>query len=239
MTHSGLIRNKSCSGDRESTMIKAVIFDMDGVMIDSEPLWEKTERKLLARRGIDYSPEYRDQIVGLNQNDSGTLLIDTFKLEETVSDIINERVDILTEIYEEELELVPQLVPLLEDLRMENYPLAVASSSPLRVVDFVLEMFSLHEYFLEVVSGDCAENGKPHPDIYLQTAERLGVKPEDCIAIEDSINGVKSAKAAGMFCIAIPDKRLSPDKFNEADMIMDSLEELSAGLLKSIGNSGR
>lgn len=219
-------------------MIKAVIFDMDGVMIDSEPLWEKTERILLARRGIDYSPEYRDRIVGLNQNDSGRLLIDTFKLEETVSDIIDERVDILTAIYEEELELVPQLVPLLDELRRENYPLAVASSSPLRVVNFVLDMFSLHEYFNEVVSGDCAENGKPHPEIYLQAAERLGVKPEECVAIEDSINGVKSAKAAGMYCIAIPDKRLSPDKFNEADMIMKSLDELSAGLFKTINNYG-
>jgi len=220
-------------------MIKAVIFDMDGVMIDSEPLWEKTERILLARRGIDYSPEYRDQIVGLNQNDSGRLLIDTFNLEEIVIDIIDERVDILTGIYEEELELVPQLVPLLDDLRAENYPLAVASISPLRVVNFVLEMFSLDEYFHEVVSGDCAENGKPHPEIYIQAAMRLGVKPDECVAIEDSINGVKSAKAAGMFCIAIPDKRLSRDKFSEADMIMESLDELSTGLLKTIDNSGR
>jgi len=103
----------------------------------------------------------------------------------------------------------------------------------------VLEMFSLDEYFHEVVSGDCAENGKPHPEIYIQAAMRLGVKPDECVAIEDSINGVKSAKAAGMFCIAIPDKRLSRDKFSEADMIMESLDELSTGLLKTIDNSGR
>lgn len=229
---------KSTSGVWEYTMIKAVIFDMDGVMIDSEPLWEKTERILLARRGIDYSPEYRDRIVGLNQNDSGRLLINTFSLEEEVSDIIDERVEILTSIYEEELELIPCLVPLLDDLKNENYLLAVASSSPLRVVNFVLDMFSLHDYFLEVVSGDCAENGKPHPEIYLHAADRLGVKPEECAAIEDSINGVRSAKAAGMYCIAIPDKRLSRDQFEEADMIMDSLDKLSAGLFKTINNYG-
>ncbi len=218
-------------------MIKAVIFDMDGVMIDSEPLWEKTERILLARRGIDYSPQYRDKIVGLNQNDSGRLLINTFSLNETVNDIINERVEILTSIYEEELEVIPTLVPLLEDLRNEGYPLAVASSSPHRVINFVLDMFSLHEYFLEVVSGECAENGKPQPDIYLHTAERLGVRPEECAAIEDSINGVRSAKAAGMYCIAIPDKRLSQDKFIDADLILDGLDMLSSGLFKAIGNS--
>lgn len=207
-------------------MIKAVIFDMDGVMIDSEPLWEKTERILLAKRNIDYSPEYRDMIVGLNQKDSGKLLKDTFSLPETVDDIISERVEILTAIYEEELELVSALSPLLETLRQRRYMLAVASSSPLRVIKFVLDMFSLHEYFDAVVSGECTENGKPHPDIYLHTAERLGVSPAECVAIEDSINGVRSALAAGMYCIAIPDKRLSREPFESAHLILESMDEM-------------
>ncbi len=218
-------------------MINAVIFDMDGVMIDSEPLWEKTERILLAKRGIDYSPDYRDKIVGLNQRDSGRLLVDTFDLDETVEDIINERVSILTSIYEEELELIPALVPLLEQLDREGYRLAVASSSPLRVVTFVLDMFSLHDHFLAVVSGDSVGNGKPHPDIYVHTAETLGVKPAECVAIEDSINGLRSAKGAGMYCIAIPDKRLTPDQFESADVILDSLRELTPETIKSLGNN--
>ena len=162
-------------------MIKVVIFDMDGVMIDSEPLWEKTERILLARRDIEYSPTYRDQIVGLNQNDSGKLLIETFNLVEKVDDIISERVEILTEIYKEELEVVAELIPLLDDLRDKNFKLAVASSSPLRVINFVLDMFSLHEYFPVVVSGECTERGKPDPDIYLHTADRLEVDPSECV----------------------------------------------------------
>ena len=218
-------------------MINAVIFDMDGVMIDSEPLWEKTERILLARRGIDYSPDYRDKIVGLNQRDSGRLLVGTFDLDETVEDIINERISILTSIYEEELELIPALVPLLEQLAREGYRLAVASSSPFRVVTFVLDMFSLHNHFLTVVSGDSVGNGKPHPDIYLHTAEMLGVAPAECVAIEDSINGLRSAKGAGMYCIAIPDKRLTPDQFKSADVILDSLRELTPETIKSLGNS--
>jgi len=218
-------------------MINAVIFDMDGVMIDSEPLWEKTERILLARRSIDYSPDYRDKIVGLNQRDSGRLLVDTFDLDETVEDIINERISILTSIYEEELELIPALVPLLEQLAREGYRLALASSSPLRVVNFVLDMFSLHDHFLTVVSGDSVGNGKPHPDIYLHTAEMLGVAPAECVAIEDSINGLRSAKGAGMYCIAIPDKRLTPDQFESADVILDSLRELTLETIKSLGNS--
>jgi HAD superfamily hydrolase (TIGR01509 family) len=215
-------------------MIKAVIFDMDGVMIDSEPLWEKTERILLARRNIDYSPEYRDLIVGLNQKDSGKLLRDTFSLEETVDEIISERIEILTSIYEKELTLVPGLAPLLEELRIGEYLLAVASSSPLRVIDFVLDMFSLRHYFDAVVSGECTENGKPHPDIYLHTAERLGVRPQKCVAIEDSINGVRSATGAGMYCIAIPDKRLSRGGFEKAHMILETMDELDFQLINSI-----
>lgn len=215
-------------------MINAVIFDMDGVMIDSEPLWEKTERILLARRNIDYSPDYRDKIVGLNQRDSGRLLVDTFDLEETVEEIINERISILTSIYEKELEVIPALVPLLEQLGEEGYRLAVASSSPLRVVNFVLDMFSLRDHFLAVVSGDSVGNGKPHPDIYVHTAETLGVEPAECVAIEDSINGLRSAKGAGMYCIAIPDKRLTPAEFESADVILGSLRELTPGTIKSL-----
>lgn len=213
-------------------MIKAVIFDMDGVMIDSEPLWEKTERILLARRSIEYTPTYRDQIVGLNQKDSGKLLVDTFELNEEVQAIIDERVDILTGIYEKELEVVAELIPLLDELMDSKFKLAVASSSPMRVIDFVLDMLSLHKYFPIVVSGECTDDGKPHPAIYLHTAEKLEVEPSECVAIEDSINGVKSAKAAGMFCIAVPDKRLSQDKFLNADLIVPSLDRISSELIK-------
>ncbi len=212
-------------------MIKAFIFDMDGVMIDSEPLWEKTERILLAKRGIEYTPTYRDQIVGLNQNDSGKLLIDTFELNEKVEDVISERVEILTGIYEEELEVVSELIPLLDDLQDNKFKLAVASSSPMRVINFVLDMFSLHEYFPVIVSGECTDDGKPHPAIYLHTAERLEVEPSECVAIEDSINGVRSAKAAGMYCIAVPDKRLSQTEFQNADLIVPSLDRISPGLI--------
>ncbi len=212
-------------------MIKAVIFDMDGVMIDSEPLWEKTEHILLGRRDITYTADLRDQIVGLNQNDSGKLLVDTFGLNEEVEDIINERVEILTEIYEQELEVVAELIPLLNQLQEHNFDLAVASSSPMRLINFVLDMFSLHKYFPIVVSGECTENGKPHPAIYLHTAEKLKVNPSECVAIEDSINGLKSAKAAGMYCIAVPDKRLSQEEFHNADLIVPSLNRISPELI--------
>ncbi len=216
-------------------MIKAVIFDMDGVMIDSEPLWEKTERILLAKRGIDYNPTYRDKIVGLNQNDSGRLMKETFNLIETVEEIIAERIEILLDLYEKELELMPGLLPILKGLKESEFLLALASSSPIRVINFVLDKFSLRKFFSVVVSGDFIELGKPHPDIYIYTAKRLGIEPRECVVIEDSINGVKAAKGAGMICIAVPDKRLEQREFQIADLVVDSLGMISVEAIKNLG----
>ena len=216
-------------------MVKAVIFDMDGVMIDSEPLWEKTERIMLGRKGIEYNPTYRDKIVGLNQNDSGKLLRETFNLPETVEEIIAGRVGILLGLYERELGLVPGLLPLLKELGESGLLLALASSSPIEAINFVLHTFSLGEFFTVVVSGDTIPLGKPHPDIYLHTANNLGIEPSECVVIEDSINGVKSAKRAGMICLAVPDKRLSLKEFQIADLIVDSLNEVSLEVIKNLG----
>ena len=223
-------------------MIKAVIFDMDGVMIDSEPLWEKAERILLARRGIDYNPTYRDKIVGLNQKDSGRLLKETFNLPETIEELLAERINLIVRIYEEELELIPSLKTILKELKKSDFLLALASSSPLRVINLVLNRFSLNEFFSVVVSGESVEFGKPHPDIYLSTASKLGacpeqgrrIEPEECVVIEDSINGVKSAKSAGMLCIAIPDKRLNQKEFQIADLVIDRLDKISVQLIKNL-----
>ncbi|MGQ0794287.1 MAG: HAD family hydrolase [Deltaproteobacteria bacterium] len=219
-------------------MIKAVIFDMDGVMIDSEPLWEKTERILLGRRGIDYNPSYRDKIVGLNQQDSGALLVRTFNLPETVDDIIGERIAILLGIYETELRLMDGLIRLLEELRDGGMSLAVASSSPNRVIKFVLEKFNLGGFFDTVVAGEFVPNGKPHPDIYLYTARKLSAEPEECAVIEDSINGLRAAKSAGMRCIAAPDKRLSQAEFAAADIIVPSVSEINLNLVLSLAQHG-
>jgi HAD superfamily hydrolase (TIGR01509 family) len=215
-------------------MIKAVIFDMDGVMIDSEPLWEKTERILLAKRNIDYNPTYREKIVGLSQNDSARLLKETFNLPETIKELISERVETLLSLYERELELVAELVNLLKQVQESGFLLALASSSPIRVINFVLDRFALKGFFSIVVSGDDIELGKPNPDIYLHTARGLGVKPEECVVIEDSINGVKAAKRAGMFCIAVPDRRLNQKEFQVADLVVDSLDKINVKLIKNL-----
>jgi HAD superfamily hydrolase (TIGR01509 family) len=218
-------------------MIRAVIFDMDGVIINSEPIWEKTEKILLARRDLEYDPTYRDKIVGLNQKDSGKLLKETFNLPEKIEELLAERIGILLSLFDKELELVPGLPIILKELKESGFLLALASSSPLRVINFVLDKFSLHEFFSLVISGEFVENGKPAPDIYLYTAEKLGIQPTECVIIEDSVNGVKSAKSAGMICIAIPDKRLNQKVFQIADLVVDSIDKICVELIRNFHKS--
>ncbi|MGI9553740.1 MAG: HAD family hydrolase [Thermodesulfobacteriota bacterium] len=204
-------------------MYKAIIFDMDGVIIDSEPLWEKSEKILLNSFGLSYNPVYRDKILGLNQNDSANLLRDTFNLDKTLDEIIDERLKILLRLYKDELKLINGIENLIIDSHDYKLKVGLASSSPMKIINFVLNKFGLNKYFDAVISGECTENGKPHPDIYLEASKQLEVTPSECIAVEDSINGTISAKNAGMYCIAVPDPRLNIKDYQKADLIVKSL----------------
>ena len=211
---------------------------MDGVIIDSEPLWEKSESIMLKQKGFEgnenYRKEYRKKIMGLNQKDSVKLLKETFGLDESPEEILHTRLGILLELYEKELELSDGIPEILQILSTEKHiTTALASGSPMKVLELVLRKFSLSDTFRIRVSGDCVENGKPHPDIYLETARRLGVNPGECVAIEDSINGIVSAKEAGMRCIAVPDPRIAKEDYPQADIFRKSISEIRLEDIKS------
>lgn len=212
-------------------MIKAVIFDMDGVIIDSEPLWEKSEAILLERNGLgsnaEYRKEYRKKIMGLNQKASVALLKKSFDLPHTPEEIQRERLEILLELYEKELRLVDGIEELLRAVKSDwNMKTALASESPMRIIESVLGKFFLEDAFEVKMSGECVETGKPHPGIYLETARRLGVAPEECAAVEDSINGILSAKAAGMRCVAVPDPKIAEEEHFPADVVRKTVLEI-------------
>ncbi|MGI9533569.1 MAG: HAD family hydrolase [Thermodesulfobacteriota bacterium] len=207
-------------------MFKAIIFDMDGVIINSEPLWEKSEKILMNNFGLAYNSDYRDKILGLNQTDSACLLRDTFNINKTVNEIIDERLKILLRLYEDELTLINGIEKLISDSLKKRLKVGLASSSPMRIIEFVLNKFEIKKYFHSVVSGECTINGKPHPDIYIKASKQLGIDPGECIAVEDSINGTISAKNAGMYCIAIPDTRLLINEYKIADLIVNRLSDI-------------
>lgn len=212
---------------------------MDGVIIDSEPLWEKSESIMLKQKGFagneSYRKEYRKKIMGLSQKDSVKLLKETFGLDESPEEILRTRLKILLELYEKELRLVDGIPEILQILSAEKHiKTALASGSPMKVIEFVLKKFSLSNTFRIKVSGDCVEKGKPHPDIYLETARRLGVSPEECVAIEDSINGIVSAKEAGMRCIGVPDPRIEPEDYTQVDIFRKSVSEIRLEDIKSL-----
>ncbi|WP_462137379.1 HAD family hydrolase [Candidatus Mycalebacterium sp.] len=210
---------------------RAVIFDMDGVLIDSEPLWEETETKLLKSMGAEYDPDFRDNVVGLSQVDSSKLIIAEFGLDCSPEELMEKRINLLLEIYSQKLTMFDGVKPLINGLRERGIKTALASSSPMKAISFVLEKFSIRGLFDAVVSGDCIKNGKPAPDIYLLAAAEMGVGPSECAAVEDSPKGAQSAVSAGMFCIAIPDKRLNAKEFEICDAICENIGETEAVIL--------
>ena len=220
-------------------MIDTIIFDMDGVIIDSEPLWEKAEIQLVKDHGKTYSDSYRNKIIGLNQKDSVNILKNTFNLNTSVEDILEQRKKILIDIYKKELKVFPGIFNILEETRSKGYKTGLASGSPESVINFVMDKFGLDDYFSAILSGDSANEGKPSPEIYLATAEMLRSRPENCIAIEDSVNGVLSVKNAGMYCIAVPHPELEIELYSSADFIYENISEVNiTGVVERL-NSGK
>lgn len=225
---------------RASPRVEAVIFDMDGLMVNSEDLWEETERRYFNRKGHTYSNEEFDGLLmGRNKEESATVIKERLGLEDSIESIISERYALIRTLCEERLELMPGLLPLLESLPERQMTLALASSSPMDQIHFVLDRFGLRRHFSAIVSGDMVQRGKPAPDIYLLAAERIGKEPYVCVALEDTVNGARAAKAAGMVCLAIPDKRQRDLDFSMADGVFSSLEELDADALLTFQPAAR
>jgi HAD superfamily hydrolase (TIGR01509 family) len=214
-------------------MVEAVIFDMDGLMVNSEDLWEETERLYFAKKGSAYSSQLDQLLMGRKKEESARIIKDYLGLHDPIERIIEERYQILRELCLDGLELMPGLEELLYSLSRSKVPLGLASSSPLEQIHFVLDRFGLRHHFSALVSGDMVAQGKPAPDIYLLASSELGVDPASCLALEDTVNGVLAAKAAGMLCIAVPDKRQKGLDFSMADAVVESLAELDANTLLS------
>ena len=217
-------------------MIQAVIFDMDGLLIDSEPLWKQAEIKIFTSVGVPLTLEMTEQTMGLRTDEVVEYWHKRYPWETPSKHEIARRIDEdvieLIETVGRPKEGVNKAILACESLGL---PMAIASSSPLPLINSVLEKLNITDKMQVVHSAHDEAFGKPHPAVYISTAAELGVHPNHCVAFEDSANGVLSAKAAKMKCIAIPEPEMRDDKrFGIADFILNSLDDFEAEMLKDL-----
>lgn len=206
--------------------IQAVVFDMDGVLLDSEPIWRAVERDVFARVGIDVTEEDLMRTMGVRIAD----VVERWHRRQpwegpSIEEVARAIVEGVASTIEREGALNEGAVEAIERLRGLGLRLALASSSPMRLIEAVLSMGGLDGRFEVVLTAEEEEQGKPEPAIYLSAARELGVAPARCLAIEDSIAGIRAAKAAGMVCVAIPERPAEEARQAGADLVLSSLSE--------------
>jgi HAD superfamily hydrolase (TIGR01509 family) len=207
---------------------RAVIFDLDGVLVDSEHIWNDAREHLARERGGRWHEHAQRDMMGMSSLEWSRYMHDVIGLPEPPERISAEVVRRVETIYRDRLPLMEGAAEAVRRLA-ERFPLALASSSNRPVIDLFMKLSGLDECFAATVSSEEVAHGKPSPDVYLEAAQRLGVAPEACAAVEDSLNGILAAKAARMRVVAIPNRRYPPDAeaLAEADLVLESLRELT------------
>jgi HAD superfamily hydrolase (TIGR01509 family) len=209
-------------------VIEAVVFDLDGVLIDSEHVWDEARQNLAEERGGRWTENASRDMMGMSSPEWSRYMRDDIGIDEEPDEISAEVVRRLERIYRRELPLIEGAHQAVERLAT-RWPLGVASSSNRELIDLVLELSGLARFFAATVSSEEVPRGKPAPDVYQEAARRLGVAPERCVAVEDSENGILSAKGAGMRVLAIPNPQYPPhdEALAAADDVLGSLAELT------------
>jgi HAD superfamily hydrolase (TIGR01509 family) len=209
-------------------VIEAVVFDLDGLLVDSEHLWDQAREALARERGGRWHDRAQADMMGMSSPEWSRYMHDRIGLRESPEEISAEVVRRMEALYRERLPLLPRAREAVERLAA-HWPLGLASSSNRPLIDLALELSGTAPYFRATVSSEEVARGKPAPDVYLEAALRLGVDPTRAAAIEDSHNGILSAAAAGMRVIAIPNHRFPPgdEALARADVVLESLGELT------------
>jgi HAD superfamily hydrolase (TIGR01509 family) len=213
-------------------LTEAVVFDLDGVLLQSEEVWDAVRERYVRERGGRYDEQVQRSMMGMSAPEWSRFLHEEAGVPDDMDEINSEVVRRMLDAYRRELPLLPGAVAAVRRTA-DAFPLALASSSNREVFEEVLELAGLSECFRATVSSEEVERGKPAPDVYLEAARRLGVDPKRCAAVEDSHAGIRSAKAAGMRVVAIPNAAYPPD--NDAlelpDAVVRSLDDLSVDVL--------
>lgn len=218
----------------KNSVIKAVIFDMDGVLVNSEPHHVKIERKIFSEIGANISSEEHAGYMGTASDEMWLNVVARHGTSLSVEELLemgNQRVINYFSVLKE-LKPIEGLVPVLNKLQEHNIPLAVASSSSAQVVDLILAKSGLKHYFRVVVSGQMVEKSKPEPDIFFKAAAQLQIEPPNCLVIEDSTNGIRAAKSAGMVCVAYRGEGFTNQDQSMADRVITDFNEMMAFIVR-------
>jgi HAD superfamily hydrolase (TIGR01509 family) len=214
---------------------EAIIFDMDGLLVDSESVWHVAETELIESRGHVYTPEARAQIVGMRMDEFLSRLHAIYNFKESVSELHELLTSDMLQRIPVDVKAQPGANKIVHWVHEHNIPTAIASSSSMSIIDATLKSQGWENLFDVRCTADDEARGKPAPDVYLRAAERLGVDPKKCLALEDSANGARAAVAAGMTCYAVPDlshanidvfKDITPHVFTSLHTVLEHLKSL-------------
>jgi HAD superfamily hydrolase (TIGR01509 family) len=210
----------------------AVVFDMDGVLVDSEQLWDEVRQIYTREVGGVFTPEATHAMMGMSSPEWSRYMAEFLGVPGTPQQINADIVERMLARYGEDPPLIPGAVDAVRRIAT-RWPLAIASSSNPELIEVVLRVAGIDGLFRTAVSSQEVARGKPAPDVYLEAARRLGVEPARCAAVEDSHAGIRSAKAAGMHVVAVPNPHFPPgdDTLAQADVVLRSIDELTAAVL--------
>jgi len=212
--------------------VSAVIFDLDGTLVDSMWMWRDIDIEYLARFGIDMPENLQEEISGISVTQTAHYFKNTFRLEDSIEQIISDWDDMAVAKYQYEVPLKEGVMAFLDALQARGIVCAIATSNSRTLTDTVLAAHGIEDYFTEVITGEDVHQGKPDPDIYLVCAERLGIDPSACLVFEDIPKGIEAAQAAGMKVCAVEDDYSIGDTYIKrkmADYYIRSYEDILSG----------
>jgi HAD superfamily hydrolase (TIGR01509 family) len=217
-------------------MIQTVIFDMDGVIVDTEPVHHYAYNQHFKQLNIEVSPEMYASFTGNSTKNTYEKLKANFEITDSIPDLVEAKRNLFNDAFDskEDLCLIDGVEDLIKELHSNGMQLILASSSANVTIDRVFTRFGLHQYFTHLVSGEDFPNSKPHPAIFEHAAKLSGNSVDRCIVIEDSTNGILAAKAAGIYCVGYDSFNTKLQDYSKADKIIKDFSELNFEIIKSI-----